>query len=344
MHTSTDEGRAHDLPIRPCAQQSPPPPPSPSADVSIIPQIGTPPDESQDPTDDLESHDIDIFRLSTTVALKMLCTTAEVLIKFASDHPPMRPLPVANPPKPRLLAAGKENQRPHSRSSSLDRRKAQQAAMPEGWDNADSVPEKAKTPIGSPESKPSEPSQEAGVDSEPLDRQDSWVSKKFNSKKPPPIPLEEYLLRLHKFCPTSTGVYLAAGLYIYQIVVHHRSICVTPRNVHRLFLAALRVAGKANHDYNYHHNRFAIVGGVTAPELARLEVNLCYLADFELRATAEMLQKYAHIAKDRTRMYEKLEESMSRTLSPLKNGKTSPAAAQVYEEIPTLDIEASAAA
>lgn len=115
--------------------------------------------------------------------------------------------------------------------------------------------------------------------------------KRFLSKREPPIPLKDYLLRLHRFCPMSTAVYLATSVYITKMVAVERILFVTPKNVHRLVLAGLRVAVKALEDLNYPHSRFAKVGGVSERELLRLEISFCFLVDFELRVDAQMLMR-----------------------------------------------------
>jgi hypothetical protein len=115
------------------------------------------------------------------------------------------------------------------------------------------------------------------------------LSKRFYSKKAPPIALEEYLNRLHRYCPMSPAVYIATGLYITRMAVLERIISVAPRNIHRLVLAGLRVAMKALEDLSYPHIRFARVGGVSERELTRLEITFCFLTNFELRVDAQML-------------------------------------------------------
>jgi hypothetical protein len=127
--------------------------------------------------------------------------------------------------------------------------------------------------------------------------QQDVLVKRFYSKKAPPISPEDYLLRLHKYCPMSTAVYLATSLYITRMVMVEKIVPVTPRNVHRLVLAGLRVAMKALEDLSYPHSRFARVGGVTARELTRLEVTFCFLMDFELRVDIHMLMGQAHYCR-----------------------------------------------
>lgn len=117
----------------------------------------------------------------------------------------------------------------------------------------------------------------------------SVLSKRFVSKNVPPISLRDYLLRLHKYCPMSTAVYLATSLYFTRLVAIDRLLPVTPKNMHRLVLAGLQVAMKALEDLSYPHSRIAKVGGVSQRELSRIEISFCFLADFKLRVDADML-------------------------------------------------------
>ena len=343
MQALTDNGDYHNLPLRPAPAYHPslPPPPSPSADSSIVPQITSPTKEVEDPGLLPQDDDLDIFKLSPIAALKMLIATTEVLSKVTGEIPPTPPLSTAHPPRPRVVSLHKENQPTQSRSSSIDRRRSQ-PPPPQGWEDAQSVPEKAKTPIGSPESKPTEPLHTSGADPEPLDMQHDAVARKFYSKKPPPIALEEYLLRLHKWCPMSTAVYLAAGLYIYRLAVIDRSVPVTSRNAHRLLLAALRVAGKAIDDRNYPHTRFARVGGVNEGELARLEIAFCFVTNFELKVTSDRLEKYAGMARNQARIYKSLADFRPRM--PARLNKRNMAIKKAGEETTEAEAEMSAAA
>ncbi|KAI9927356.1 hypothetical protein ASPWEDRAFT_43746 [Aspergillus wentii DTO 134E9] len=123
--------------------------------------------------------------------------------------------------------------------------------------------------------------------------QQSVLSKRFLSKKEPPIPLKVYLERIHRYCPMSTAVYLATSIYITKMTKIEKVFSVNPKNMHRLVLAGLRVAMKALEDLSYPHSRVAKVGGVSERELSRLEISFCFLADFELRVDAQMLMDEA---------------------------------------------------
>ncbi|KAM0584156.1 hypothetical protein ACHAP6_007610 [Verticillium nonalfalfae] len=104
-----------------------------------------------------------------------------------------------------------------------------------------------------------------GENSQPLNLQHGAITRKFYSKKPPPISIEDYLARLH-----------------------------------RLVLAGLRVAMKALEDLSYAHGKMAKVGGVSEVELARLEISFCFLANFELVVREDALQKHADVLREGT--------------------------------------------
>lgn len=143
-----------------------------------------------------------------------------------------------------------------------------------------------------PPSSTPEPYVVIGANSQPLNMQHNAITRKFYSKKPPPIGISDYLLRIHRFCPMSTAVYLATSLYIHRLAVDERAVAVTKRNAHRLLLAGLRVAMKALEDLSYPHAKVAKVGGVSEMELARLEISFCFLCGFELVVGAGLLQDH----------------------------------------------------
>lgn len=115
------------------------------------------------------------------------------------------------------------------------------------------------------------------------------LSRKFLSKNVPPIPIKEYLVRLHRYCPMSTAVFLATSVYITKMILVDKVLRLTPKNMHRLVLAGLLVATKALEDLGFPHSRVAKVGGVSEQELSKLEISFCFLANFELRVDAQML-------------------------------------------------------
>jgi hypothetical protein len=105
-------------------------------------------------------------------------------------------------------------------------------------------------------------------------------------------------IRIHRFCPLSTAVYLAASFYLHRLSITDRILPLTRLNAHRLVLAALRVAAKTLEDLSYPHNRFAKVGGLNDLELSRLEVSFCFLMDFELKVDRAMLQAHMDVLRN----------------------------------------------
>ncbi|KAI0128281.1 cyclin-domain-containing protein [Xylariales sp. AK1849] len=301
----TDSG-----PSKEATPTSPPPPPIPSADPKLISQARTPPPLHH--AGPLPSSQ-DLFKLSPTAALKLLSSGVEALVRITGDIPPTPP--PTSPTIPHMRGFQKEKAdivRSHSEKN-LSRLGEQAAAQEqtsffpppprqESPSSRSSTPSNqqpidgvhlrhTQTPPPPPRSSP-EPYVVIGANSQPLNLQHSAITRKFYSKAPPPISIEDYLMRIHRFCPMSSAVYLATSLYIFRLAVEERAIPVTRRNCHRLLLAGLRVAMKALEDLSYPHAKIAKVGGVSEIELARLEISFCFLAGFELVVKEESLRKH----------------------------------------------------
>ncbi|THW92930.1 cyclin-domain-containing protein [Aureobasidium pullulans] len=117
------------------------------------------------------------------------------------------------------------------------------------------------------------------------------VSRRFFLKAAPPFSITDYLLRIHKFSPHSPGVYLAAASYIHRLCVVETMVPATPRTVHRLALAAIRIASKSLEDNKWTQERIARLGGISTNELRKLEISFCYLLNFDLFLRPEDLQR-----------------------------------------------------
>lgn len=267
----------------------PPKTPNPSADAGL--SIATPNIDADSSPPSPSS--LDVFTITPVTALKLLCAGVEALVRVTGDIPPTPPPVHPTQTNMRGMQAEKENiVRSHSQTdlNLLQRTQTPSNSNGAAVDDIDGVTFR-KTPLGSPEIVPAEPYIVIGANAEPVNLQHSAITRKFYSKQPPPISLEDYLMRIHRFCPMSTAVYLATSVYIHRLAVEERAIPVTRRNCHRLLLAGLRVAMKALEDHSYPHRRFSKVGGVSENELARLEISFCFLTNFELRTTKEILLK-----------------------------------------------------
>lgn len=227
---------------------------SPSTVASLTEATNTIRSPEEDESTLGSNYPTDVFQISPTVALGLLCTGIEMLVESSAEE------------------VG------YSRGVAVP--------VPGPLVHSDSISSGESTPIRvTGLYRSTESYDEAGRHL----KQQSVLSKRFSSKRQPPITLQEYLLRMHKFCPMSTGVYLATSMYIMRMATTERVIVVSRKNMHRLVLAGLRVAMKSLEDLSYPHSRVAKVGGVTERELSRLEISFCFLADFELRVDADML-------------------------------------------------------
>jgi len=261
--------------------------PEPASDKGIVPSIKSP---SLQGLDEITPENVDVFQLEAVAALRMLCRSIDTLVKLTGDVPPTPPARSRGPsPNP-----GVSKLRESTTADTVTPKKENMGFPSMGQKQHEHIDGVVfvKTPIGSPEAHAHEPTSAAdiGAHAQSVYVQHGALARKFYSKRPPPISTEEYLMRMHKYCPMSTAVYLASSVYITRLAIRDRIIPVTPRNVHRLLLACLRVAMKALEDLCWPHARFSKVGGVSEGELGRLEITFCYLMDFSLKVDAAMLQ------------------------------------------------------
>lgn len=203
----------------------------------------------------------------------MLVQAVEKLADATGDVPPTPP--VSRPTTPRRI----DSERAFKRLSSTPYRAAGAGDLP-------------SLHIGSPEAHPHEPiTVEVGSHAEDMAVQHAAIARRFFSKTAPPFSLGDYLLRFHHFCPHSPGVYLAAVGYIHRLCVSDLAVPATNRTIHRLSLAAIRVAAKALEDNKWAQDRVAKVGGVSSTQLLNLEITMCFLLDFELYSDDKIMAR-----------------------------------------------------
>ncbi|KAI9811663.1 MAG: hypothetical protein M1826_003115 [Phylliscum demangeonii] len=280
--------------------QAMPPPPAPDAD-----------DDDMDDGDDDDDDAIDIFRLTASAALQMVCRCLAVLVEVMDDVPPtapgleagawatMRSLQAEKDDTARYYARASTSTPPTSRSRDGSRAGTPPPA-PAPASLSSSTASLQPALGGRPQHAHDHLARlrlmvSAGASSphEIENVQHRALLRRFYSKQTPTIAIGDYVARLHRFCPMSTAVLLAASWYVHRLAVVERVVALTRRLVHRLLLAAVRVAMKALEDLAYPHSRFAKVAGVSALELGRLELSFCFLANFELKVDRETLEGHA---------------------------------------------------
>jgi hypothetical protein len=249
-----EDGSHRQEPAKEATIDRPPPPPNPNTDLTT----GHDPTltERSDQPLRLSNAQWDITRVSAVAALRMLQQALQTLTEATGDVPP-------TPPISRPTTPNRAFRRPSSPIT------------------ASSIPFDT-LPIGSPEAHPCEPIRELGSNAEQHYIQHAAIARRFFSKTVPPFSITEYLERQHTWCPHSPGVYLAAAHYINRLCVTEFMVPATNRTIHRLALAAIRVAAKALEDNKWPQDRVAKVGGISRGQLMNLEVTLCFLLDFEL--------------------------------------------------------------
>jgi hypothetical protein len=222
--------------------------------------------------------------------MKMMCRFVQALANANGEIPPTPPIS-RTPSGSRLVelksegGGSKENVRRHHRRTSS------RPATPVPSDDI-KAPSFQKVDVGSPEATDKEPATPiVGADAIEAHAEIQAIARKFFCRVPPPVSLEQYMMRLQRYCPMSTAVWLAAGTYIFRLCVEDRLVPCTARTVHRLVLGSLRVAMKALEDLRYPQERFAGVGGVKESELHFLEIAICYLTDFDLQVNNDRLYR-----------------------------------------------------
>ncbi|CCO27234.1 PHO85 cyclin-7 AltName: Full=PHO85-associated protein 1 [Rhizoctonia solani AG-1 IB] len=131
------------------------------------------------------------------------------------------------------------------------------------------------------------------------------ASLAFHARNIPSISIEQYLLRILKYCPTTNEVFLGLIVYFDRMsrlatdcaLPHspspHRTFTIDSYNIHRLLIAGVTVASKFFSDVFYTNSRYAKVGGLPQTELNQLELHFLLLNDFRLSIPIDEMQRYA---------------------------------------------------
>lgn len=236
--------------------RTPPPPPEPRAVDETKAVAAITADETGKTDEPLKLTDErwDINSITALSAIRMLAQALEGLAEATGDIPPTPP--VSRPTTPR-----------------------RDFPIPPETDGLDRKP---SLHIGSPEAHPCEPMTVLDADTPDILAAHAAIARRFFSKTAPGFTLTDWLLRLHRYSPHSAGVYLAAAAFAHRLCVSDLVVPATTRTIHRIALAAIRVATKALEDNKWSQERIARLGGVSKLSLMKMEMTLCYLLDFNL--------------------------------------------------------------
>ncbi|KAF3901371.1 Cyclin-U4-3 [Orbilia brochopaga] len=307
-----------------------PPAPHPSADMESSGPCPTVhfASQSSNPTEDPTST-YDIFKMPPTTALQLLARSMEFLVSCTPESRFQPPTPL----KPSVAFPNISsnpswvNPYPGHRSPATSPLFQAKSPDPSGFaftttcvNNIDGVTVKRKNLSPDPSGTPFSPQSQylsspepftgkviaEGVEAMDNMTQYSTITRKFWSKTAPPISVEDYLFRIHRYCPLSTSVYLAASLYLHRLAIKESILPITALSVHRALVAALRVAAKSIEDCTHSQKLFAKVAGLSEGELSKLEISFCFLTGFDLTVNEAMLRKQSEFLRNQAEMQVKV--------------------------------------
>lgn len=115
----------------------------------------------------------------------------------------------------------------------------------------------------------------------------------FGLAKPPPISIEEFLLRINKYSPSvSVSVYIHSAYLLFKLAVLLDVVTFTELNVYRFILALIRSLTKKCEDVYQKQKSFAMVGGMALKDLGKIEVSFLYLCNFKLVVSEFILNDF----------------------------------------------------
>lgn len=117
----------------------------------------------------------------------------------------------------------------------------------------------------------------------------------FSGHRAPAITIEEYLVRLQRYTKCSPCCFVMALAYINACYKEHPETRPCSLSIHRLVLTGVLLASKITDDKHYSNVFWARVGGVSLPDLNRLELQMLALLNFRLLITPEAFRRYLNV-------------------------------------------------
>lgn len=99
--------------------------------------------------------------------------------------------------------------------------------------------------------------------------------------KTPNLPIDQFLLRIKQYSPSiSIPAYLHSIFMLFKLTILLSLIQLTTNNSYRFIVGALRTCTKLLDDVYQKQLNFTHVVGVNLRDLSKIEVNFCYLINF----------------------------------------------------------------
>ncbi|KAE8381748.1 cyclin-domain-containing protein [Aspergillus bertholletiae] len=112
---------------------------------------------------------------------------------------------------------------------------------------------------------------------------------RFHSNRAPQVSACEYLRRLTCRLCLSSPILVMMVVYIRQLCTTHTMFDVSSLTAHRLLLSCALVASKSLSDFAWSNQLFASAGGVSAAEMAILELELLKYLEWDVAPRQEQL-------------------------------------------------------
>lgn len=116
----------------------------------------------------------------------------------------------------------------------------------------------------------------------------------------------------------SKECFIMSLVYGERLMQRYPDFSISRRNVHRFVLASVLVGSKIVDDFYCRNVYYAVAGGISKSEVNELELQLCFLLDFELNVTSEEFALYRDslIRTDRPELRQQ-HSSVSSLVAPL---------------------------
>ncbi|KAG2669283.1 hypothetical protein I3843_14G026500 [Carya illinoinensis] len=121
----------------------------------------------------------------------------------------------------------------------------------------------------------------------------------FDCHETPDMTIQSYLERIFRYTRAGPSIYVVAYVYIDRFCQSNPGFRISPGNVHNFLITTIMVASKYVEDMNYRNSYFARVGGLTAEELNKLELEFLFLIGFKLHVNVSVFESYCcHLERE----------------------------------------------
>ncbi len=133
---------------------------------------------------------------------------------------------------------------------------------------------------------------------------------KFNSKRPPAIPIRHYMKRIEQYAKCSESCYIGALIYLDR-AMQNGHITLRSLNIHRLIITSMLLSIKYLEDFYYDNEYYAKVGGLSLREINDLEAEMLQMLGFSVHIEEAIYYKYKEDIEEfvKNRLYKTVESS-----------------------------------